>query len=214
MKGSNRSPSCSALPFLVPEYEFVISHYKENMDWLAPVANHCHIYHKGGEVIPHFEYRQWQTLPNVGRESHTYLQHIINYLADITVFLQGQLVKNGNAYKNISDYITLAQKNQFTCSHHHRNYRMWGIIKPSHWKHSIIANNTFAKFWQKTFEYPHPPSIELCFGGCFSVTRRLIQQYPITFYKNLIPYVSHSSDPLEDHYFKRLWLSIFTLKLP
>ena len=54
MKASNRNPSCSS-PSLVPEYEFVISQYKEDLDWLAPVANHCHIYHKGGEVIPHFE---------------------------------------------------------------------------------------------------------------------------------------------------------------
>ena len=82
------------------------------MNWLSPVAKHCHIYHKGNKVIPH---RQWETLPNVGREGCTYLHHIINkydYLDDITVFLQGSLDKEkqyGRVYNNISDYITLAQ---------------------------------------------------------------------------------------------------------
>ena len=153
MKASSRSPSCSALPFLVPKYEFVIAHIREDTSWLAPVANHCHIYHKGNQVIPHFEYRQWETLPNVGREGHTYLHHIINnydYLADITVFLQGSLDKEkqyGRAYINISDYITLAQKNQITCSDHRESYKLWGRTNGLQQKQSI-ANVTFGEFCQ------------------------------------------------------------------
>ena len=63
-----------------------------------------------------------------------------------------------------------------------------------------IANVTFGEFCQTVFGYPHPSSIKVCFGGCFSVIRTLIQQHPIAFYKKLIPYVSHSRDPLEGHY--------------
>ena len=29
------------------DYEFVIAHYNEKLDWLAPIANHTHVYHKG-----------------------------------------------------------------------------------------------------------------------------------------------------------------------
>ena len=172
------------------------------MNWLAPVAKHCHIYHKGNKVIPH---RQWETLPNVEREGRTYLHHIINksdYLDDITVFLQGSLDKEkqyGRAYINISDYITLAQKNQITCSDHRDSYKLWGRTIGLQQKLSI-ANVTFGEFWQTVFGYPHPSSIKVCFGGCFSVIRTLIQQHQIAFYKKSIPYVSHSRDPLEGHY--------------
>ena len=120
------------------------------MNWLAPVAKHCHIYHKGNKVIPH---RQWETLPNVEREGRTYLHHIINkydYLDDITVFLQGSLDKEkqyGRAYINISDYITLAQKNQITCSDHRESYKLWGRTNGLQQKQSI-ANVTFGEFCQ------------------------------------------------------------------
>ena len=218
MKACNRNLSCSA-PSLVPEYEFVVSQYNENLNWLARMANHSHIYHKGTEVIPHFEYRQWDKLPNIGREGHTYLHHIINnydYLANVTVFLQGGLATErslGGAYNNISDYITLAQKNQMACKAYHVNEGMWGRINQLKEKPSL-DNYSFGKFWQIIFGYPHPPTINICYRGCFAVTRRLIQQHPIAFYKNLISYVNHSSDPLEGHYLERLWVSIFTFKRP
>ena len=216
MKASNRNPSCSS-PSLVPEYEFVISQYKENLDWLAPVANHCHIYHKAGEVIPHFEYRQWEKLPNVGREGHTYLHHIINnydYLADITVFLQGSLSTElwfGRAFKNIGEYVSLAHKNRFSCSSLEEKYSNWGKIKEVESEHHK-AKDTFGKYWQDVFGYPHPKTIDVCYAGCFSVTRGLIQQHPIQFYKKLLSTVDFSSDPVEGHYLERLWNSIFTLK--
>jgi len=78
----------------------------------------------------------------------------------------------------------------------------------------IVDHDYTLKWMRGVFGYPHPSSIKVCFGGCFSVTRTLIQQHPIAFYKKLIPYVSHSRDPLEGHYLERLWESIFTLKLP
>ena len=216
MKASNRIPSCSATS-VVPEYEFVISQYKEDLDWLAPVANHCHIYHKGGKVIPHFEYRQWQILPNVGREGHTYLHHIVNnydYLADITVFLQGSLSTErwfGRAFKNIGEYVSLAHKNRFSCSSLEEKYSNWERIKDVESEHHR-AKDTFGKYWQDIFGYPHPQTIDVCYAGCFSVTRGLIQQHPIEFYKKILSTVDFSSDPIEGHYLERLWTSIFTLK--
>ena len=48
-------------------------------------------------------------LPNVGREGHTYLHHIIHHWDDLaahTVFLPGNLHDEGNALKRIEDYFT------------------------------------------------------------------------------------------------------------
>lgn len=66
-------PQCSVLPEVDLDYEVVVAHYDENLDWLAPHAHHCHIYHKGDEVKPQFLYQQWEKLTNVGREGHTFL---------------------------------------------------------------------------------------------------------------------------------------------
>ena len=216
MKVSNRNLSCSTLPMLVPEYEFVVSHFKENLDWLAPVANHCHIYHKGGQVIPRFEFHQWETLPNVGREGHTYVHHIINnydYLANVTVFLQGSIedeAEVGRAFLNISDYIFLARKYQYSAgSDRNRNFSKW---EPTNKMNK--ASMTFAEFWRNIFGYPHPQIIEMSSGGCFAVTRKCIHQHTIAFYKNLISYLDYTRSPPEGYYLERLWKSIFTMKLP
>ncbi len=78
-------------------YEIVVAYYDEDLSWLSPYTDHCHIYQKGSKQIEQKtaqEFRQWDTLPNVGRESHTYLHHIItNYdcLAEVTIFFQGDI---------------------------------------------------------------------------------------------------------------------------
>ncbi|CAE8636331.1 unnamed protein product [Polarella glacialis] len=76
--------------------EVVVSHFNENLAWLSELAAgfespQISIYTKGSgeyaeEWNPNMEVHK---LPNVGRESHTYLNHIVkNYdkLADWTVF--------------------------------------------------------------------------------------------------------------------------------
>ena len=69
--------------------KFVVSRYKENVDWTNGIDD-CIIYNKGPDT---FESKHpIIVLPNVGREGHTYLHHIItNYdnLDDYTCFLQG-----------------------------------------------------------------------------------------------------------------------------
>lgn len=73
--------------------ELVIARYNENLDWLEDVPKNIRItiYNKGKDDIPY----PYISLPNVGRESHTYLYHIIqNYdnLADKTIFCQGDTI--------------------------------------------------------------------------------------------------------------------------
>ena len=72
--------------------EIVIARYKENLDWLKKIKKSKDIkitvYNKG---LPDIDIPFIQ-LPNSGRESGTYLYHIINNydkLADQTIFCQG-----------------------------------------------------------------------------------------------------------------------------
>ena len=75
------------------DYEIVVAHYNEDLRWLVPYADHCHVYHKGGNNWEWpVEFKQWDTLPKLA----THLYHIItNYhcLANVTLFVQGE-VKN------------------------------------------------------------------------------------------------------------------------
>ena len=75
--------------------EIVVARYNENLDWLKKIKKSkdlkITVYNKGANDIdvPFIQ------LPNVGRESHTYLYHIIhNYdnLADQTIFCQGDSI--------------------------------------------------------------------------------------------------------------------------
>ena len=75
--------------------EIVIARYNENLDWLKKIKKSkdlkITVYNKGPDdiTIPFIK------LPNIGRESHTYLYHIINNydnLADQTIFCQGDSI--------------------------------------------------------------------------------------------------------------------------
>jgi len=74
--------------------EIVIARYNENLDWLKsiPKTIKITIYNKGNENNINYPFIK---LPNIGRESHTYLYHIIhnyNQLADQTIFCQGDSI--------------------------------------------------------------------------------------------------------------------------
>lgn len=71
----------------------IIALYKEDATWInSPELNSWekHVYYKGAAVPK----KGWKKLPNIGREAHTYLHHIIQHYdsinaKDIYVFTQG-----------------------------------------------------------------------------------------------------------------------------
>src|SRR5688572_16556932 len=70
--------------------ELVVARYNENLNWLRRVPKEFRvtIYDKSDENLPNA-----MDLPNVGREAHTYLWHIVaryDSLAEVTVFCQGR----------------------------------------------------------------------------------------------------------------------------
>ena len=93
LKASSRSierPVFSR-PSALDDYEIIIAHYDEYLGGLVKYARHAHVYHKGKTKAPNFKFKQWSFLQNVGREGHTYLNHIVtnyNKLAAVTVFIQ------------------------------------------------------------------------------------------------------------------------------
>jgi hypothetical protein len=68
----------------------VVARYNENLEWVIPYNDVAIIYNKGHPCPPIFNHII--QLPNIGREGHTYLHHIINNYTRLqrqTFFLQG-----------------------------------------------------------------------------------------------------------------------------
>ena len=66
--------------------EIVVARFNEDIEWTKDYNEYVKIYNKG------IFNKKYENLPNIGRESHTYLHHIIgNYknLSDFTLFVQG-----------------------------------------------------------------------------------------------------------------------------
>lgn len=203
------------------DYEIVIAHYNETLDWVEPIANHCHVYHKGNDLQPPpMGLHAWDKLANVGRESHTYLHHIIsNYdkLAGITVFLQGEDLRRNNhtCFHTIHEMLRQI-KNNVTCRvlsdplsldkirHHGKWLKQWETGEMRRTKF------TLGEFYQELFGIPPPKPISFCLKGCFAATRQMIQKHSIHFYIKAISFVDDHANPEEGHYFERLWNVIFS----
>ena len=205
------------------DYEFVIAHYNENLDWLSPIANHTRVYHKGTDLQPPalLPLNAWEKLPNVGRESHSYLYHIINNyhkLPEITVFLQGDGIELDGylCFRNPMEYVYNVKKN-VTCKVMQR-LSDWGRI-PHYGKWLDLlnsgeirrANLTLGEFFEELFGFPHPSDFPSCPRGCFAATRDMIKRHPIEFYRKAISFVDNHPNPEEGHYFERLWPLIISI---
>ncbi|XP_038053576.1 uncharacterized protein LOC119726025 [Patiria miniata] len=205
------------------DYEIVISHYNEKLDWMKPLANHSHVYHKGKDKGPPFDVYKWEKLLNVGREAHTYLHHIIhNYdkLADITVFLQGTDPGREHrrwCFSSAMEFVQRAKKHQY-CNIRQR-YGGWGRVRHlSKWLKSLEngqmrrANLTMGEFYTALFGTKPPKRVPVCYAGCVSASRKNLRRFPVSFYEKAISFVNDHWNPEEGHYFERLWATIINAK--
>ena len=207
---------------------FIISRYSEDISWLEKLKDHkILIYNKGKKLETKYFYNILN-VENVGRESHTWLLHIVeNYycLDDVNVFLQGRIDDLGcMAFKDPLDYCKKIDKYGFSVSR-------YGLLGPFHWSNNIgiekdprykdkweqnlISKSElgFRKF-SKTIFPKIPLFVATSYGGCFGVKKELILQYDIDFYKNLLKILGSHKDPIEGHYMERLWCYMFTKNKP
>ncbi|XP_022107432.1 LOW QUALITY PROTEIN: uncharacterized protein LOC110988343 [Acanthaster planci] len=200
------------------DYEFVIAHYSEDLEWLKPYAEHTIVYHKGNDPGPPFRLHDWERLENVGRESHTYLHHIVtNYhqLANVTVFAQADHLK-GRCFKDIHQFVSSAKKG-VPCLGLLKLHTDWGRIPFTKeylesFKNRPIdrANVTFGEFYYHLYGVlPPAKGIENCRNGCFGATKEMIWKHPIEFYQKAMSFVSKSSNGEEGHYLERIWYHFF-----
>jgi hypothetical protein len=185
--------------------EYVVAHYNKKIDWILDnkINDKTIIYNKSNANIKN-EFKNVINLNNVGRESHTYIYHIIkNYdnLAEITFFTQD------NPFDHCTDYIIRMKeiylnKNIFFYGFGNRNIRVQNYICKHHDNIPIkklcdeLCLNTNGNF---TFTP----------GAIIMVRKSAILKHNIDFYKKCLSYLEYNIDPIEGYVFERIWGVIF-----
>lgn len=165
--------------------EIAISRYSEDLNWVNPISENCKctIYNKGGELqVPNIK------LNNIGRESHTYLYHIVhNYdnLSDYTIFVQGQPFDHSpgfyehvqnilNSDGNFPDFFWLTT-NMFRTDFEYKREPNMSVCP-------------YLKFAYETIFGEEPNFESFIFGGGaqFCVSKSRIQERPLSFYENIL----------------------------
>lgn len=193
--------------------EIVVARYKEDISWIKDCSNldKIKVYNKDKESS------SLNKLLNVGRESHTYLHHIIsNYdnLSDYTVFCQGNPIDHCKNFvenvKNIDPII----KNDLKLKR--KGIVFWGDVEQ-------IEKISGAKSKQHPVGVPIYYFLDLLFelkavddidikyycGAQFLVSKDNILNRPKSFYEFLINFVSKEIDPIEGYVYERIWQFIF-----
>lgn len=203
--------------FKKKDYEIVVAKYNEDMRWSNPYKHLITVYNKSDSYFPNSI-----KVNNLGRESQTYLYHIISNwdkLAERTLFTQGSLSDNHHPYP-IPVYL-LSNK------HYVSNIKELGISfrdgSGNHLKHSgkwlqeyndkkmRKAIISFRDFWSIFSEEKNPDFNNIIWnhGAIFSVSRKLIRQNSLDLYIYLYKLVSNHINPEEGHYLERSWYYIF-----
>jgi len=202
----------------------IISRFDENINWVNKHKNFkILIYNKGTKLSSKVS-AQIINLENVGRESQTWLYHIVNNyenLDEYNIFLQGRIDDLGcMAFQNPNSYLDEIDKYGFIASR-------YGILTPFHWKNNVgIENNEkYKRCWNRgeisrskigfrnfaKILFPEIPYFVMTsYGGCFAIKKELIKRYDLNFYINLLNILSKHKNPIEGHYMERLWCYLFT----
>ena len=202
----------------------IVSRYKEDLTWLKKYNNFKRIIYNKGSLIQQEGFDEVINLPNVGRESHTWLYHIVeNYykLDQYNIFLQGRIDDLGcMAFQNPELYLPSLECYGFSVSR-------LGLLGPLHWKDDlgIEKDVRYKESWVngsmsrseigfRAFAKSICPKIPLfvatSYGGCFAVSKDIVLSRPRSFYSCILERLSKHPNPIEGHYLERLWCYIFT----
>ena len=209
----------------------VVSRYAEDVAWLrAMPGTEVTIYDKGGpgNELAHVPANARRVpLPNVGREGHTYLHHIITQydnLADVTVFLPASCAESPDKWKKA----------------------LWVVARafaadsafPLHAQGPVPINVAMRDFAMHTYKSTHagnalknpesdllpspdrpfgawyakkglPEVNEWCSQGIFAVSRRHVHQRSLSQYRTLMQGLDTHSNPEAGHFMERAWMAVF-----
>jgi len=196
----------------------VVAHYQEDLGWvddaLAAFPDlRVYAYHKSTPRHHQNPCVHHETLPNVGRESHTYLHHILSHydaLDDFTFFTQGNPFDHRCRDEVFNAYLTSTAAIH-PVAQPHMIFPDWKVTEAG-WN-ALDSGGTFGDWWQRCFQEPMPifpnGGPKVMWNGLFVVRRDRILSRPKAFYERLIRTVDHDVNPEEGHFMERAWGNIF-----
>lgn len=209
------------------EMQIVVAQFKEDLAWLkevkVPIAIYCKDKCPGylleaSKGCPH----KW-FIPNVGRESHTYLHHITNNydnLAGVTLFTQGDPKPH---LSDQFDVLRLLESAGPGITGHRLATGLhewdedgllvhWGKwldqFKNGEMKTSLTTMVRWFKFWLDV-DITGLDSLAYFPGAIFAMRREVIRRNPLSFYQMLLKELQHHRNPEEAYYMERAWLYLF-----
>ena len=192
---------------MISHTSIIVARYKENISWLQslPDTHHVHVYNKF--------YQDINCLPNVGRESHTYLHHIIqnyNNLSQYNIFCQGNPIEHCPNFIHILSSDFKKEANQLSDGF----YSLSAIVKEGPYANVDYRHPCGLPMFyllQLMFDINMGPkdTYQTMYGGQFIVEKSNILFRPIAFYKMLYTILSFDTNPIEGFFMERLWPFIF-----
>ncbi len=195
-----------------PQVELVVARFQESVNWLrrVPSAIRVHLYDKSGEAVS-----GRNMLPNMGREAHTYLHHIVaryDELPDVTVFAQGHPFDHApDLHKRLRALASGAERVEA--------FRWFGFLVDcddatgsrlfQRWSKNPEARPLpMEVFWREVFGDEAMPELFCFFGGAqFAVTRDCVRRRSRRFYERALGVAEALPDAA--HCFERTWDRIF-----
>ena len=196
--------------------QIIIAKYKEEMSWLKMIHNIPYIvYDKYNKKSPHhlpniplisaFPVEDFEGLPHIktptGRESHTYLYHIIKHydeLADINIFLQGDPIE---VYSDTRETLRALLKRDFQdVNFLTLNFPLIICDKRASPLHRGLP---LERVFKRLLQGPCPDLFAYSWGAMFCVSKEYIRKRPLAFYEEMMQIVYE--EPLSGYIFERLW---------
>ena len=185
----------------------VIARYNEDLTWLASLKFPYTIYNKGADNISLPSIK----LPNIGRESGTFLYYIIenyNSLPDTLIFLQG------DPFPHCEDLFNVLEKNYNTDIVLPVGTGLLlnnlNVVPQDHQDDlKIIVNATKTDSYYKNFIEPQYKYVH---GAQHIVPKKYITNKSLEFWKNL--YNANQQTKLGAYVMERMWMYIFNYNFP
>jgi hypothetical protein len=188
--------------------KIVIGRYREDLSWALPYREHIIIYNKGEQQVDQFSDQRF--VPNVGRETHTYYQYIVDHydcLDNFTIFLQGNPFDHSpNIIHQLNHYLSQQEILQLnfdflsrTILHTHLSGCPFHIGLP------------MREVYQKIFGVAREHmTFRFGAGAQFIVSKETILRRPKSFYQNIVSLVDYSVAPIETWTIERFHELIFS----
>jgi len=212
------------------KYHIVIARYNENIDWIKYInisLFDIFIYNKGDNIDINNSNYKIINLDNTGRESHTYLYHIINNfdnLPEKIIFTQAHpfdhvrntFINEINNFNNCSFNFFYFSKNILKIQYNKNNFLEYGNLNGSKWENYHDINSPLSTTMKKLFENFKDQELNIIFGtgAIYGVNKELIIKNEKDFYIKCIDVLNSSlnlKNPDEGHSFERLWYHIFNI---